>query len=110
MKLNCEHIYVQDLIVPPDILRDDGKCSWHATESGTFRLSSAKDVKLYSVEVWKNGGHFALFDGNGRVIFAMPSVFTGSFNWQAHSENGLICRVGAGHGMITSMTINWCEY
>lgn len=106
-KLPCEYLYPENLLVPSDITSDGKRFTWHPSEIGTFRLSSAKHVKFYALEVWKNGGHVSIADGSGRVIFKQPSLFTGSFQMDGGLSDGLIIRLGAASGVIPSVTVSW---
>lgn len=109
MKHTGNYIDLTNAVVPGDIVRDgQGRCSWHANKAGVFRLSD-KESSLYSVEVWKNAGHFTIANGTGRPLFKQHSVFTGSFVWQGHAEGGLVCRIGAGLGICPNITITWLE-
>lgn len=109
MKYPCSYVDLAESITPDDIVRDGyGKCSWHANRAGVFKLSNV-DSSLYSVEVWKNAGHFTIADGTGRPLFKQHSVFTGSFLWQGYAEKGLFCRIGAGLGICPNITIMWLE-
>lgn len=109
-KYPCSYVDISGAIRPDDIVTNpDGRCSWHANKSGTFELSK-KGSTLYSVEVWKNAGHFTICTGTGRPLFKQHSVFTGSFVWQGYAEEGLFCRIGAGLGICPNITITWLEH
>lgn len=82
---------------------------WNAILEGTFQLSSAKDVQLYSITIWKNNGHLTLADGNGRVLVKWHSLFTGSFNIIGHSVKGLYARCGGVNGKQTPLCVTWLE-
>jgi len=108
-KLPCEYLEINDYVVPVQSERIGNRFEWHSTEPGTFCLSKAKHVKFYSALIWKNGGYISVYDGTGRLVWAMPSIFTGSFVVDAYCENGLYVRVGAGPGLCPSNTICWLE-
>jgi hypothetical protein len=95
--------------LPTTVVTDGKRFSYQPEENGTFRLSYAKHVKLYAVEVHKNGGHITVADGNGRHVWSMPSVFTGSFLLEAGLDDGLIVRHGAVAGVVPEYTITWME-
>jgi hypothetical protein len=93
--------------LPTTVVSDGKRFSYQPEENGTFRLSSARNIKISAIEVHKNGGHITVADGDGRHVWAMPSVFTGSFYVEAGIENGLIVRHGAVDGVVPEYTIVW---
>ena len=100
-------IHPHNLPTPNNILSDGKRFSYQPEENGTFRLSYAKHVKINAIDVHKNGGHITVADGDGRHVWAMPSVFTGSFYVEAGLDNGLIVRHGAVAGVVPEYTIVW---
>lgn len=109
VKLPCEYIHPHGLPTPDNIVSDGKRFSFQPELNGTFRLSSAKDVKLYAIEVHKNGGHITVAAGDGRVVWSMPSAFTGSFNLEGGFSDGLIGRHGAVDAVVPVYTITWLE-
>jgi hypothetical protein len=91
------------------VIANGKRFSYQPEENGTFRLSSAKNIKISAIEVHKNGGHITVADGDGRHVWAMPSVFTGSFYIEGGVDNGLIVRHGAVAGVVPEYTITWME-
>lgn len=100
-------IYPHNLITPNNIISSGKRFSYQPEENGKFRLSSARNVKISGINVHKNGGHITVADGDGRQVWAMPSVFTGSFYVEAGLDNGLIVRHGAVDGVVPEYTITW---
>ncbi len=79
---------------------------WH---TGYFRLAR-RDAELYSVQITCSGAwaHFKLFNGRGRVLFNMPSAFTGSFWLGAGAEDGLIAHLYSA-SQAPTLTVNFRE-
>ena len=102
-------IHPDNLIIPNNILSDGKRFSYQPEENGTFRLSSARHIKINAIDVHKNGGHITVADGDGRHVWSMPSVFTGSFYVEAGLGHGLIIRHGAVDGVVPEYTIIWME-
>ena len=107
--MNTEYIDLSNALLGDVSSSSNDKCTWHATEPGFFCLSDARHVKFYAAEVWKNGGHLTLFDGFGRAIFKLPSVFTGSFQLDGYAAQGLYARVGANNNVCPHITISFQE-
>ena len=62
---------------------------------GLFRLAR-RSCELYSVQIASAGAwaRVNVMNGLGRVIFPMPSPFTGSFWLSGGAEDGLLVEVG----------------
>ena len=106
MKLPCEYLDISN--AKDAVVKQNGsRFEWHSTESGLFCLSRAKHVKFYSALVWKNGGYLSLYDGDGRIIFSMPTVFTGSFLLDGGCSGGLYARVGAANCVCPANTVTF---
>jgi hypothetical protein len=82
---------------------------WHATECGTFHLSSSDHVKFYSALVWKNGGWLHLYDGAGRMFASFPTLFTGSFVLEGGVFGGLYVKIGAANGIVPAVTVSFMD-
>jgi hypothetical protein len=109
-RLPCEYIDPALAVQTNDVVSDSmGRFSWESTTPGTWRLSSAKHSSFYGVTVWKNAGHWSIFNGKGRKLTGQPSAFTGSFGFQGHAEDGLIVRLGAGVNVVPTLVITWIE-
>jgi len=78
--------------------------------SGMFRVAR-RDCSLYSVEVANCGawGRLRIFTGTGRIVFDMPSLFTGSFPLEGFCEGGLICHIACGPGSDILMSVTFTE-
>jgi hypothetical protein len=108
LRLPCEYLDIsnaQDAVVK----KNGNRYEWHSTESGLFCLSRAKHVKFYSALVWKNGGWFHIYAGDGRLLFGQSSIFTGSFLIDGGCAAGLYVRVGANSSIAPAVTIAWME-
>lgn len=109
-RLPCEYIDVNSAIQVTDVVSGtDGKFSWQSSLPGIWRLSSAKDLSFGVATIWKNAGHWSIFNGKGRKLTGQPSAFTGSFYFNGHSEDGLIVRLGAGVNVVPTLFITWVE-
>lgn len=110
-QLPCDYLQANDSQIRTDLpINHSGhKFSTHIIEPGIYRLSSAKNVVLYAVEILNNRAAISIFDGTKRLLFAQPSTFTGSFVWQGYAEDGLIVRSAAGTPLGANITITWTE-
>ena|ERR1700722_13100741 len=110
VKLPCEYIDPLLSKTTTDVVADtNNRFSWQSSVPGLWRLSSAKDLAFYGVTIWKNAGHWSIFNGKGRVLTKQPSAFTGSFVFQGHADEGLIVRLGAGVNVVPTLFVTWVE-
>lgn len=79
-----------------------------ATAKGRHILTT-RDALLYSVVIGVQGsGRFALYDGEGRKLYGMPSSFTGSFLLEhVFARGGIVLEVD--YTVAPAITFTWLE-
>ena len=76
---------------------------------GKFRISR-RDAELYSIQIVSAGAwaNLRVYNGRGRMLFFMPSTFTGSFWLSAGAEDGIIVAQGS-QTLAPTITVNFRE-
>ena len=84
--------------------------SWTSNVPGAFRLTHNNAV-FFAINVLQtgDGGGIEVYDGLRRLIWVMPTAFTGSFTPEGYCENGIIVDNGYGRTMGSNIAVNWRE-
>lgn len=84
--------------------------SWSSNKPGLFRLTR-KDSVFYCITIMHpgDGGGLHIYDGFRRLVWPMPSAFTGSFVVNGYCQGGIIVDNGYGRSMGSNISINWRE-
>ena len=98
---------IRDLYTPAAPRSLMRACCLH--NDGAFRLSR-RDSEVYSVQIASSGswGRCRLLNGYGRVLWEMPSTFTGSFWLSGGAAGGIIFEMDSS-GVAPVIIVNWRE-
>ncbi len=77
---------------------------------GLHRISR-RDSEWYSIQIQCGGswGRLEIYDGTGRLIWAQPSTFTGSFVHMGYCEKGIVVANYGAKGSAAVVIVNYRE-